>query len=402
MKFNATLALIVICGLVACSQALPAKKRLAYYPQPAAAQYYAAPQRMMFMRYVQPSYGNARSHQAAAALVAGDSVATGTYLQDCIHTGSADGVAAASVPVEAASFSGEVQEDAIAAAGAHVAHSVAEAYPAGPVAVPEEEQHKITVQVDLDPASAEVSDDEAKEAREYSYDVPVSGHVAGGADLEHNFAGEAATVAEVGSAEPVAPAAGAAGADAGAATVTVGVSGAAESEVPVAGSVSASKGIDVSINLPAPAPIEPVAPSVPVVAAKPARRYLPAKKKVIVELEQAAESEDDAENAVAVQDDDDVDEESDDAYAPVPVAPKVPARRPIAKKPAKAGCAGCSKAKPLPAGTFFPVDFGGATGGAIAIANSFSTGEGGAATSHAIAYGNPEQARTHLRPSRRH
>lgn len=54
---------------------------LAYYQQPAAAQYYAAPQRMMFMRYVQPSFGTGRSHQAAAALVAGDSVATGTYLQ---------------------------------------------------------------------------------------------------------------------------------------------------------------------------------------------------------------------------------------------------------------------------------------------------------------------------------
>ncbi|XP_012155705.1 uncharacterized protein LOC101459947 isoform X1 [Ceratitis capitata] len=381
MKFNASFALIVICGLVACSQALPAKKRLAYYQQPAAAQYYAAPQRMMFMRYVQPTYGNARSHQAAAALVAGDSVATGTYLQDCVHTG-ADGVVAAAGPAEAASFSGE--EDAIAAAGAHVAHSVAEAYPAAGVSA--DEQHKVTVQVDLDPAvSAEASDDDAKEGREYSYDVP-----AGAADVEVNLAGEAATVAEVES-----PAASAPGVAAGNVGVSVGFSGAAESEVPVVGgSAVASKGIDVNVKLPAPAPIAPVAP------VKPARRYLPANKKVIVELEQAADAEDDAENAVAVQDDEDVEE--DDAYAPVPVAPKVPARRPVARKPAKAGCAGCSKAKPLPAGTFFPVDFGGATGGAIAIANSFSTGEGGAATSHAIAYGNPEQARTHVRPSRRH
>ncbi|XP_053956711.1 skin secretory protein xP2 isoform X2 [Anastrepha ludens] len=380
MKFHASLALIVVCGLVACSQALPAKKRLAYYPQPAAAQYYAAPQRMMFMRYVQPSYGNARSHQAAAALVAGDSVATGTYLQDCIHTG-VDGVAAAAGPVEAASFSGDVQDDAVAAAGAHVAHSIAEAYPAASA----EEQHKITVQVDLDPASAEASDDDAKEGREYSYDAPVGG----AADVEVNLAGE------VESPEPFAP-----GSAADAATVSVGLSGAAASEVPVVGGASASKGIDVSLSLPAPAPIAPV---VPLAAAKPGKGYLPAKKKVIVELEQAAESEDDADNAVAVQDDDDVVEEDDDAYAPVPVAPKVPARRPVAKKPAKAGCAGCSKAaKPLPAGTFFPVDFGGATGGAIAIANSFSTGESGSATSHAIAYGNPDQARARLPARRRH
>ncbi|XP_050333644.1 skin secretory protein xP2 isoform X1 [Bactrocera neohumeralis] len=377
MKFNATFALIVICGLVACSQALPAKKRLAYYQQPAAAQYYAAPQRMMFMRYVQPSFGTARSHQAAAALVAGDSVATGTYLQDCVHTGAADGVVAAAGPAETVGFSGEVQDDAIAAAGTHVAHSVAEAYPGAVAAA--EEQHKVTVQVDLDPAvSAEVSDDDAKEGREYNYDVPAV--AAGGADVEVNLAGEAATVAEVES-----PAA----ADAGTATVSVGFSGVAESEAPAVGSAVASKGIDVNVNLPAPAPLAPVVP------VKPAKRYLPAnKKKVIVELEQAADAEDDADNAVAVQDDEDVEE--DDAYVPVPVAPKVPARRPVARKPAKAA------AKPLPAGTFFPVDFGGATGGAIAIANSFSTGEGGAATSHAIAYGNPEQARTHVRPVRRH
>lgn len=225
----------------------------------------------------------------------------------------------------------------------------------------------------MDPASAEVSDDGAKEGREYNYDLPA-------------IAGEAATVAEVDS-----PAA----ADAGAATVSVGFSGSAESEAPAVGSAVASKGIDVNVNLPAPAPLAPVTP------AKPARGYLPAnKKKIHVELEQAADTEDDADNAVAVQDDEDVEEEHDETYASV--APKVPARRPVAKKPAKAGCAGCSKAKPLPAGTFFPVDFGGATGGAIAIANSFSTGEGGAATSHAIAYGNPEQARTHVRPSRRH
>uniref|UniRef100_T1GAN4 DUF4794 domain-containing protein n=1 Tax=Megaselia scalaris TaxID=36166 RepID=T1GAN4_MEGSC len=48
---------------------------------------------------------------------------------------------------------------------------------------------------------------------------------------------------------------------------------------------------------------------------------------------------------------------------------------------------------PLPlGGTFFPIDFGGANGGAIAIANSFSTGKGGHSQSHAVAYGNPRES----------
>lgn len=44
-----------------------------------------------------------------------------------------------------------------------------------------------------------------------------------------------------------------------------------------------------------------------------------------------------------------------------------------------------------PINTFFPVSFGKTSGGAIAVANSFSTGKGGTATSHAIAYGSPSK-----------
>nr|XP_019535961.2 uncharacterized protein LOC109407403 [Aedes albopictus] len=41
---------------------------------------------------------------------------------------------------------------------------------------------------------------------------------------------------------------------------------------------------------------------------------------------------------------------------------------------------------------FFPINFGSASGGSIAIANSYSTGKGGSATSTATAYGNPATA----------
>lgn len=43
-------------------------------------------------------------------------------------------------------------------------------------------------------------------------------------------------------------------------------------------------------------------------------------------------------------------------------------------------------AQPWPQ-SFFPMNFGSTSGGAIAVANSFSTGKGGTATSHATAYG---------------
>lgn len=40
-----------------------------------------------------------------------------------------------------------------------------------------------------------------------------------------------------------------------------------------------------------------------------------------------------------------------------------------------------------PLNNFFPIAFGSTSGGAIAIANSFSTGKGGTAASRATAYG---------------
>lgn len=46
-----------------------------------------------------------------------------------------------------------------------------------------------------------------------------------------------------------------------------------------------------------------------------------------------------------------------------------------------------------PLNTFFPMNFGSTSGGAIAIANSFSTGKGGTASSHATAYGSSAKQR---------
>jgi len=56
---------------------------MVYYQQPAAAEWYGAgpQQRIMYMQYVQPGRTHARSTQAASALVAGETVATGTYLK---------------------------------------------------------------------------------------------------------------------------------------------------------------------------------------------------------------------------------------------------------------------------------------------------------------------------------
>ncbi|XP_022219666.2 translation initiation factor IF-2 isoform X3 [Drosophila obscura] len=347
MKFSAALALLVIAGFVASGDALPARKRMVYYQQPAAAEWYgsAPQQRIMYMQYVQPGRTHARSTQAASALVAGETVATGTYLKDCNHAESAD------------ELSGEVAqvEDVLAAAGAHGATSVAEAYP--------EEAPVVQVAIDADvvpEAEPEVAvavvenDDAAKVPREF------------------NFVSEEAAAAAV----------------------------AAEEE-------AIAEPVAVEAELPAPAPIAPVAAVVPAI------RYLPAKKKVIVELDQSPEEDEpevaaiedeEAENTVS----DDVDE--DEEQLAVPVKPviqnpaRVPnARRPAAKKPVKAAAPAAKPSKkpaaPLPAGSFFPINFGGTSGGAIAIANSFSTGEGGAATSHAIAYGSPDSVRARVRPN---
>ncbi|XP_011292085.1 uncharacterized protein LOC101894541 isoform X2 [Musca domestica] len=318
MKFS--LALIAVVALVAGASTLPAKKRMVYYQQPAA--YYTAPQRMMYVQYVQPARPFARSTQAAEALVAGETVATGTYLKE------AD-VAAAGPAVD---VSAERGEDVL---------SEAEAYPASGEAVPVVPVAAVPAEVDIVAEENEVAaaDEAAKVPRDYNFEA----------------AEESAAAAAAGSAEEATyEAEQGAGAEAPA----------VEAEAPVAA------------ELPAPAPIAPVA--------KPARRYLPSKKKVYVELEQSVEDEADADEEVEYE---------------VPVAP---ARRPAAKKPAKAPTAGTKAEKPLPAGTFFPINFGGTSGGAIAIANSFSTGEGGSATSHAIAYGSPDSVRARVRPGKFH
>ncbi|XP_037720833.1 E3 ubiquitin-protein ligase RNF12-B isoform X2 [Drosophila subpulchrella] len=334
MKFSAALALLLIAGIVASGDALPARKRMVYLQQPAAAEWYgsAPQQRFMYMQYVQPGRTHARSTQAASALVAGETVATGTYLKESEI--SAEGVQA---------------DDALAAAGAHGASSVAEAFP--------DQAPVVQVAIDADVVPEPQAESEADPEPETADD-------AAKVPRDFNFAAEEAAVAPAAEEEPAA--------------------------LPVA-----------EAELPVPAPIAPVASVVP------ANRYLPAKKKVIVELDQeeeepqaaAIEDEEEAENAVA----DDVEEDEDELS--VPVKPIVPnARRPAARKPVKAAAPAGGKpskkpAAPLPAGTFFPIDFGGTNGGAIAIANSFSTGEGGSATSHAIAYGSPESAVRRARPN---
>ncbi|XP_032310645.1 magnetosome-associated protein MamJ isoform X2 [Drosophila ananassae] len=353
MKFSTALALLVIAGIAATGDALPARKNrqylipgMVYYQQPAAAEWYgsAPQQRIMYMQYVQPGRTHARSTQAASALVAGETVATGTYLRE--SEVSAEAVQA---------------DDTLTAAGAHSATSVAEAYPDSEPVV------QVSINADVAPqveTEAEPAPESNPSENDDASKVP--------RDLVFNDEEVAAAV----------PAPG-----------------------PVADEESIVAPVAVESELPA--PIAPVASVVP------ANRYLPAKKKVIVELDQSPE-EDEEPQAAAFEDEqevenavsDDVEEDEEELSVPVkPVNPvRVPnARRPAVKKPVKAAPAGGKPAKkpaaPLPAGTFFPIDFGGTNGGAIAIANSFSTGEGGSATSHAIAYGSPESASRRVRPN---
>lgn len=91
------------------------------------------------------------------------------------------------------------------------------------------------------------------------------------------------------------------------------------------------------------------------------------KKKVHISLDipDNNESHDETEN-----------DDDDDAYTP-----------PRPQKPNRPAAAGGS-----PMYTFFPVSFGRATGGTIAVANAYSTGKG-AVRSHAIAYGTSGAAR---------
>lgn len=110
----------------------------------------------------------------------------------------------------------------------------------------------------------------------------------------------------------------------------------------------------------------PVAADVPLAAAAPEAPIVPQNKnKVTVQLDTAAADEDDE---LTVQHDE------------VPVYRK-PQRRP-SSAPASA---------PAPASNpvYFPINFGNTNGGAIAVANAYSTGQKGGARSHAIAYGSP-------------
>ncbi|KAH8270562.1 hypothetical protein KR018_011594 [Drosophila ironensis] len=334
--FGAALALLLIAGIAATGDALPSRKRMVYYQQPAAAEWYgAAPsQRIMYMQYVQPGRTHARSTQAASALVAGETVATGTYLKDCNHAES-----------EASAETAQV-DDVLTTAGAQ---SVAEAYPESDPVV------QVAINADAAPqfeSEAEPQPDTAPVPNDDASKVP--------RDLTFSEAPYVSDKEET----------------------------AVEADIPV--------------------------PVVPVAAVEPTNRYLPAKKKVIVELDQSAD-EDEAPQAAVVEDEeeeaentaaDDIEEDEEELSIPLkPVNPvRVPnARRPVPKKPVKAAPAGGKPSKkpasPLPAGTFFPIEFGGTNGGAIAIANSFSTGEGGSATSHAIAYGSPEAASRRVRPN---
>ena len=74
-------------------------------------------------------------------------------------------------------------------------------------------------------------------------------------------------------------------------------------------------------------------------------------------------------------------DESDEVYVPVNTQKGLTGtavRRPAAKPKAS---------QPLPAGSFFAINFNGVSGnGAIGIANALSTSAGGSATSHATAY----------------
>ncbi|XP_023300188.1 skin secretory protein xP2 isoform X2 [Lucilia cuprina] len=324
MKFSATLALAVIVGLVASSSAFPAQKR-------------------------------------AEALVAGETVATGTYLEDCDHaegdvTAAGPGVAfEASAPVDIVAEHGE---DVLSEAhGVHATQAEAEAYP---VADENVSAFEVPADVDIVAEENEVSDDAAKVPRDFNLDGADDSNAAGAGFAHEEVAHEVPAVeAEATFEVPEAPV-----------------------EAPLDAPVEAPVEAAVAHDLPVPAPIAPVA--------KPVNRYLPAKKKVYVELDQSVESAEDTGLVAASEEADE--EEEEEHVAPVAPVTRRPARRPSAgKKPSKAAPAK-KEQKPLPVGTFFPINFGGTKGGAIAIANSFSTGEGGSATSHAIAYGSPDAA----------
>ncbi|XP_065361719.1 skin secretory protein xP2 isoform X2 [Calliphora vicina] len=277
--------------------------------------------------------------------------------KNCDHAEADVNVAGPAVAFEAPApvdIVAEHGEDVLSEAhGVHASQAEAEAYP-----VAEEDTlttFEVPADVDIVAEENEVSDDAAKVPREFNLE---------GAD-DINAPGEAFAPEVAPEEAPEVPA----------------VDVEAPVELPAEAPVEAPVEAAVAHDLPVPAPIAPVA--------KPVNRYLPAKKKVYVELDQSVES---AEDTGLVAASEEADEEEEEEHV-APVVTRRPARRPSAgKKPAKATAPAKKEQKPLPVGTFFPINFGGTKGGAIAIANSFSTGEGGSATSHAIAYGSPDAA----------
>lgn len=119
------------------------------------------------------------------------------------------------------------------------------------------------------------------------------------------------------------------------------------------------------------APIAPVAdalPQLPAVAALVPQRKK--KNQVTVQLDTSADEEE-----VAIQQD------------------EIPVYRKTQRRPAYGGSPPSN-----PINTYFPINFGNTNGGAIAVANAYSTGQKGGARSHAIAYGSPASAAKKQKP----
>ncbi|KAL5290825.1 hypothetical protein ACFFRR_010297 [Megaselia abdita] len=125
-------------------------------------------------------------------------------------------------------------------------------------------------------------------------------------------------------------------------------------------------------DLPEPIPVIPVVPVVPVAPVTPTKRtrifpakrpnFVPQRRKVYVQLEQEDEQE----------------------YVPIGNRQVIKPKKEVVEE---------EEQQPFPlGGTFFPINFGGTSGGAIAIANSFSTSKGGSSKSQAVAYGSGNEA----------
>lgn len=122
--------------------------------------------------------------------------------------------------------------------------------------------------------------------------------------------------------------------------------------------------------LDAPVPAEAAAADVP---AAPAAVAPKKKNKVTIELDTAAD-----------------DEEQEEVLLEEELIPVY--RKKAGRRPAYGGAAAAPAAPSNPINTFFPISFGNTQGGAIAVANAYSTGQKGGARSHAIAYGSPASA----------